>query len=82
MQKNTKKRAAIISAAVVIGFFALYLALPLFAVVSQSLGDIIGMLFLVFYGGIIALIIWGVCHALRQRLREIEGGEEEDAKQY
>ena len=32
--------------------------------------------------GIFAAIGGGVVAALRQRLQEIEGGEEEDAKQY
>jgi len=35
-----------------------------------------------FYGLIIVAVIIGVIFALRQRLKEIEGGEEEDAKQY
>lgn len=82
MQKNTKKRAAVISACVVIGFLALYLALLLFAVVSESMGDLVGILFLAIYGGLIAAVIWGVSTALRQRLREIESGEEDAARQY
>ena len=38
--------------------------------------------FLLIYGGVIVAAIVGVVAALRQRLQEIESGEEEDAKQY
>ena len=38
--------------------------------------------FLLIYGGIILAIILGIAAALRQRLRELESGEEEDARKY
>lgn len=37
---------------------------------------------LIVYGLLIVAVILGVLAALRQRLKEIESGEEEDAKQY
>lgn len=82
MQKNTKKRGAIISASVVIGFFLLYLGGVLFSIVSDALGDIVGIIALVIFAGLILATVFGVLKALRQRLREIDSGEEEDAKQY
>lgn len=38
--------------------------------------------FLAFYGVILLTVIAGVLIALRQRLREIKSGEEEEAKKY
>jgi len=40
------------------------------------------LIFLLLYGGLIVAVVFGVIAALRQRLKEIEGGEEEDAKKY
>lgn len=82
MPKNTKKRGAILSAAAVAIFFAAYLCLMLFAVVSENYGDLIGMLFAAVFVLIMAAVIFGIFAALRQRLREIDHGEEEDAKKY
>ena len=80
MRKNIK-RGAIISAAVVVVFFLVYLVLlaPAGLEVPE---DTIGILAVVFAGAIFLAIIAGVLLALRQRLKEIDGGEEEDAKQY
>lgn len=81
MQNTTKKkRGAVISAAVVIGFLLLYIGSLVFAVVmDMDLGAaaIIGL-----YGLAILAVIAGILLALRQRLREINKGEEEEAKQF
>ena len=47
-----------------------------------SAAQIMGAFFLLLYGGLIVAVVFGVIAALRQRLKEIEGGEEEDAKKY
>ena len=52
---------------------------PLFDA-GTGAGVAIGIL--VLYAGFILAVIVGVLLALRQRLREIERGEEEDAKKY
>ena len=80
--KKSKKKAPIICAAVMIAFMGSILAIILFPLLGEVVGEslVVGILF-VYSGGIIAVII-GVVAALRQRLREIEGGEEEDARQY
>lgn len=80
MRKNIK-RGAIISAAAVVVFFLVYLVLLATAVLEVP-EDTIGVLAVVFAGAIFLAIIAGVLLALRQRLKEIDGGEEEDAKQY
>lgn len=82
--RNTtdKKRGAIACAALGIGFFAVILAVILVPMVGEAYGDVMVWIFLLVYGGIILAIILGIAAALRQRLRELESGEEEDAKKY
>ena len=82
--RNTtdKKCGAIACAALGIGFFAVILAVILVPMVGEAYGDVMVWIFLLVYGGIILAIILGIAAALRQRLRELESGEEDDAKQY
>lgn len=82
--RNTtdKKRGAIVCAVLGIGFFAALLAMLLFAMIGDAYGDLMAWIFVLVYGGIIAAVILGIAAALRQRLRELEGGEEEDARKY
>ena len=82
MRKNTKKLAPIACAAIVVALLALYIAVILFTLFTESLGDMIGILVVVVATGIILAAIIGVVAALRQRLKEIDKGEEEDAKIY
>ena len=80
MRKNTK-RAAIISALAVVAFFLIYMVLVASAVLEVP-EDTMGVLAAVFAGCIFAAVIVGVLLALGQRLKEIDGGEEEDARKY
>lgn len=82
MRKNTKKLAPIACAAIVVALLVLYIAVILFTLFTESLGDVIGILVVVVATGIILAAIIGVVAALRQRLKEIDKGEEEDAKIY
>lgn len=82
MQKNTKKLAPIVCAAIVVALLALYIAVILFTLFTESLGDVIGIVVVVVATGIILAAIIGVLAALRQRMKEIDKGEEEDAKIY
>ena len=50
--------------------------------VREAYGDGIAIGFLAVYGLVLVAVIVGVLAALGQRLKEIEGGEEEDAKKY
>ena len=79
MRKNTKKLAPIACAAIVIVLLALYIAVILFTLFTESLGDLIGIVVVVVATGIILAAIIGVLAALRQRMKEIDKGEEEDA---
>ena len=80
MRKNIK-RGAILSALVVVAFFLVYLVL-LATAILEAPQDIIGWLAVLLAGSIFTAIIVGVVLALSQRLREIDSGEEEDAKKY
>lgn len=82
MRKNTKKLAPIACAAIVVVLLALYIAVILFTLFTESLGDLIGIVVVVVATGIILAAIIGVLAALRQRMKEIDKGEEEDAKIY
>ena len=80
--KRSKKKTPIICAAVVIAFLGIFLATILFPLIGEVMGESLAVGFLLIYGGVIVAAIVGVVAALRQRLQEIESGEEEDAKQY
>ena len=77
-----KKRAAILSAAVIVGLLGIVIATVLVPLAREAYGDGIAIGFLVVYGLVLVAVIVGVLAALGQRLKEIEGGEEEDAKKY
>lgn len=80
--KNSKMKAPIVCAAVVIAFLGLFLATILFPLIGEVMGEALAVGFLLIYGGAIVAVIIGVIAALRQRLEEIEGGEEDEAQKY
>ena len=73
---NKKKKAPIICAVVMIVLLVAILGIML---IDHELTDI-GII--IVCGIIILTTIIGVLIALKQRLKEIESGEEEDAKKY
>lgn len=83
MMRNTinKRKGPIICAAVIIGALCIYLAVVLFLMLGVY-GELMALCFLLLYGLVILVVIAGIIMALRQRLREIRSGEEEEAKQY
>ena len=80
--KKNKKTAPIICAAVVLALLGIFLATILFPLIEEVAGELIAVGFLLVYGGFIVAAIVGVAVALKQRLKEIEGGEEDEAKKY
>ena len=83
MQKTTRKKwTAIHCAAVIVGVLGLFLAAILFPLVGQAVGEAVAMGFLLVYGLAVVAVIVGVLAALHQRLKEIRGGEEDEAKKY
>ena len=78
--KKDKKRASILSAVVIISILAVFVGFILVPLVSEMGGMLFAVAILLLYAGGIVAVIFGVIAALRQRLEEIEGGEEEEAK--
>ena len=82
VEKKSKKRVAVIAALVMIALMTLYLVGIVIPLVRETMGVGIAVTILVIYGTIILASMVGVTLALRQRLKEIESGEEDEAKRY
>lgn len=79
---NHKKKAPIICAVVMIVLLAIFLEATIYPLLGDAHGEIVALGILLVYGLLIIAVIIGILLALRQRLKEIEGGEEDDAKKY
>lgn len=84
MEDRTKKKIApIVIAVLVVAYVG-----PLVAMVAYAAGLLgaqggWGILpFLLLYAAIGGAVIVGILYAMAQRLREIDGGEEDEAKKY
>ena len=80
-----KKRIGSIAAALFVLFYILPLVVGSVFAAVEFLRDgetFAAVLFLLIYGVMGGAVLIGVVLALRQRLREIDGGEEDDAAQY
>lgn len=84
MMQNTteKKRAARFWGIAFMIFFALYIVLFLCLAMTEDISDSIGRVVLAVYSLVFGAIVVGVYKATRQRLAEIDGGEEEEARKY
>ena len=85
MQKSIKKKkyiGSMVSAAVMIGMMGVILAILLVPLLMENLTETVAVLVLGFYALMIIATIVGILLALRQRIKEIEGGEEDAASQY
>lgn len=82
MRSNTKKWPAILCAIGFIALLALYLCVIMFAFISERTSNIAAVLLILVFLGVIVGVIAGILLALRQRLREIDGGEEDEARKY
>ena len=80
--KEDKKRGAVISAVIIIVVLAVFVGFILFPLISEMGGVFFAVMLLMLYIAGILAVIFGVLAALKQRLEEIEGGEEEEAKKY
>ena len=84
MQGNTRKKIAPIVVAVLV---VLYVG-PMVGMMAYAAGLLgaqgdWGVLpFLLLYAAVGGAVIVGVLHAMTQRLREIDGGEEDEARKY
>lgn len=83
MQNTTEKKwAPIACALVMVVLLGVLLGVFLAAVLGEVADDTVGKIILAVYSIFILAVIFGILAALRQRLKEIDGGEEADAKQY
>lgn len=82
MQKSTKGRGPVIVAALGTVVVALLFFGSLLWVMleEEPIPAVIGMM--VVYGLLAVAIVVGVLYAMVQRLREIQGGEEDEARKY
>ena len=85
MRNNTSRRArargAVIAATVVALAVVLYVGSLLWVMLKEgAVPAAVGIM--VVYGLLGAAVVIGVFVALRQRLREIKGGEEDEARKY
>lgn len=82
-EKKRKGLAAAVAALVMVVIFGLILASVVAALGETMIFGIhLGTVFLAVYALVVLAMILGVIAALRQRLRELKSGEEEDAKKY
>ena len=87
MRNNTdptdrKKRGAVASAAVVTGAMLLVVLTVGAGILGAGSASLLTGAILGFYALMGLAVVVGILAALRQRLREIQGGEEEDARKY
>ena len=80
--KEDKKRGAVISAVIIITMLAVFVGFILFPLISEMGGVFFAVMLLMLYIAGILAVIFGIIAALKQRLEEIESGEEEEAKKY
>lgn len=84
MQKNTKKKIApVIITVIVVAYVAPLLGMVAYAAGlagTQGAGAVVP--FLLLYALVGGAVIVGVVYAMAQRLREIDGGEEDEASKY
>ena len=80
--KRKKKRAAVLVTVLIVTFLALYFGAP--ATVLLGLGpDARPLLLMIFPMALVgAAVAIGIVTVLFQRLREIDKGEEDEAKKY
>ena len=80
--KEDKKRGAVVSAVIIISILAVFVGFILFPLISEMGGMLFAVILLMLYVAGILAVIFGVIAALKERLEEIESGEEEEAKKY
>ena len=84
MQRNTNKKIApVIITILVVLYIGPMVAMAAYAAgfaASEGIGAVLPFLLLYALAG--GAVIIGIVHAMSQRLREIDGGEEDEASKY
>lgn len=83
MRNDTKKKLGAIISAVVIALLLLsYLGVLLYAVLIENMEELAVAVILAVYVLLILAVLVGIFAALYQRIKELNSGEEEDARKY
>lgn len=83
MRNDTKKKLGAIISAVVIALLLLsYLGVLLYAVLIENMEELAVAVILAVYVLLILAVLVGIFVALYQRIKELNSGEEEDARKY
>lgn len=80
--RRKKRTAPVVCAVLTVLFLGVVLAAIVCPLLGAGSGDGAAAVLLALYALVILAVIAGVLAALRQRLGEIERGEEEDARKY
>ena len=80
MRNNSKKTGAAVAALTIVAIMAAFIGVFILIIKGEEEAGADGILFV--YIGMFAAIIIGVLVALKQRFKEIAGGEEEEARKY
>lgn len=81
--RNRKKIAPVVVAALVVAYIVPLVGMVAYAAGLLGAAGSWGILpFLLLYAAAGGAVIVGILHAAAQRLREIDGGEEDEARKY
>ena len=81
-EKRRRKIAPMVCTVVILGVLGVLLGLVVLPLLGLGRGDSTAMVILALYALALLAVMIGVIAATLQRLREIDRGEEEDAKKY
>ena len=81
-EKRRRKIAPMVCAVVILGVLGVLLGLVVLPLLGLGRGDSAAVVILALYALALLAVMIGVIAATLQRLREIDRGEEEDAKKY
>lgn len=82
MQNATKRWPAVVCAVVIICLIVLWVVILASALLGDPAGNLSFVVIIGIYATLAAAVIVGILIALWQRMKEISGGEEEEAKKY
>ncbi len=82
MQNATKRWPAVVCALVIICLIIMWIGILAAALLGDPVGNLSFAVIIGIYATLAAAVVVGILIALWQRMKEISGGEEEEAKKY
>lgn len=82
MQNATKRWPAVVCALVIICLIIMWIGILAAAILGDPAGNLSLAVIVGIYATLAAAVVVGILIALWQRMKEISGGEEEEAKKY